>query len=260
MLTDPHGVYIGDEIFQTFTKGTPSSIVDYIDNYLFKTWKARETCICVDDLKQLLNLDDTPTEDKISEEFILIYCEYAANMVYLLKSKIAHKDDLSDIPDAILHNLKILLDWYNHEIVYDPLKEKAIVVAKNASATAVVELLDNALSYSVVEYNHFLLKGNINKKKAILLALGNDLEPKRDKLRKIDKELTDCIFFMLNNLDLRHNNRTKGDKYYKEKIARMHLSTLEKWYDELYQLMLSAYMSLENIKRIAKIKTLKSTI
>ena len=74
MLTDSNGVYIGDEIFQAFTKGTPSSIVDYIDNYLFKTWKARETCICIDDLKQLLNLDDLPSEDEVSEEFILIYC------------------------------------------------------------------------------------------------------------------------------------------------------------------------------------------
>ena len=65
---------------------------------------------------------------------------------------------------------------------------------------------------------------------------------------------------MLNNLDLRHNNRKKGDKNYKEKVAKMSKTKLEGWYDELYQLMLTAYILLDNKNRILKIAQLKQDI
>ena len=58
-----------------------------------------------------------------------------------------------------------------------PKQEKVLVVHKNPAATAVAEIIDESLAYSVIDYNHHLLKGDIAKKKAILLALGSDLEP-----------------------------------------------------------------------------------
>ena len=58
-------------------------------------------------------------------------------------------------------------------------------------------------------------------KKQILLALGSELEPKRRELEKRNKQLSEDIFFMLNNLNLRHNNRSKKDKNYKAYVANM---------------------------------------
>lgn len=87
LLLDNNGVYVKDDQFFTLTDSTPNSIVKYIDDYLFKGWAARGTCICTSDMKTVLGIGIIPDEDEICEniEFVLRYCEYAANMVYLCK-------------------------------------------------------------------------------------------------------------------------------------------------------------------------------
>jgi hypothetical protein len=37
-------------------------------------------------------------------------------------------------------------------------------------------------------------------------------------------------------------------------------STLENWYDELYQMMLLAYLQLDQTERNSRVKTLKQTV
>lgn len=114
--------------------------------------------------------------------------------------------------------------------------------------------------YKVLRYNHFSLKGDLQAKKEILLALGEQLEPKRKQLSCIASDLADNIFFMLNNLHLRHNNKVYGDKNYRKVVADMDDSTLEHWYDELYQMILLAFLQLDQVDRNAKILELKQTI
>lgn len=262
LLFDDEGVFVHDELFQMFEKGKPVSIISYIDEKLFKKWKGRGTFIFVEELESALGLDERPTEDELKEniDYILQYCEYAANLAYLLREKIYPEDKMSDNADAILKNIQIFLDWYNYEVKYYENKEKALVVPKNSSTTAVAEILNDELAYSVIEYNHHLLKGDIEKKKAILLALANEIEPKRAEIEALNKQLATDIFFMLNNLNIRHNNRQKNDKHYKEYVFRMKIKTLEKWYDELYQMILLALLLLDNIERTQKVKELKSKI
>ena len=66
---------------------------------------------------------------------------------------------------------------------------------------------------------------------------------------------------MLNNVNIRHNNRSKKDKgKYKEYTAKMTKVQMEKWYDELYQMMLLAILLLDNTSRAERVKTLKDKI
>ena len=65
---------------------------------------------------------------------------------------------------------------------------------------------------------------------------------------------------MLNNLNVRHNNKNKGDKNYKEYVAKMRKDRLEKWYDELYQMILLAFLLMDNTKRTDRVKELKVKI
>ena len=74
------------------------------------------------------------------------------------------------------------------------------------------------------------------------------------------KQLSDNIFYLLNNLNLRHNNRSKNSKNYKEYVAKMRKNQLEKTYDELYQMILLAILLLDNVSRTKKIKLLKAKI
>lgn len=66
--------------------------------------------------------------------------------------------------------------------------------------------------------------------------MGAELEPKRNVLKGINQSLERNIFFMLNNLNLRHNNCAEGDKNYKKAVASMTPMDLEHWYDVLLQL------------------------
>ena len=102
------------------------------------------------------------------------------------------------------------------------------------------------MALGVIKYNHKSLKGEIEKKKNILIALGTELEPKRKQLQTVDKKLSDNIFFMLNNMHIRHNNSNKNE--------------LEEWYDELYQMILLAFLMIDNVERMEKIKKLKHNI
>lgn len=260
LLNKDGGVYVNDYSF--LKEEIPTSAIKYIDDNLFKSWKQRGTCIDCSDFERTLGISHIPdTEYELTNEFIIIYCEYAANMIYLLQQNVEGEDRLTDIISATQENIEKFLAWYNYELKYYPKEQKVLVVPNNPYATSVAESIENeALSYSIIEYNHYLLKGNIVKKKAILVALGADLEPHRAEIASINKKLEDSIFFMLNNLDLRHNNRTKGDKKYNEKVAKMNKTKLEKWYDELYQLMLTAYLCMENVKRIDAVDKLKTEI
>ena len=84
LLNKDGGVYVADEIFNAFTKGTPVSAIKYIDDNLFKSWKQRGTCIDCDDFQRALDIAVFPqSDDELTNDFILVYCEYAANRNYL---------------------------------------------------------------------------------------------------------------------------------------------------------------------------------
>lgn len=115
------------------------------------------------------------------------------------------------------------------------------------------------ISYKVLEYNHYTMKGDIARKKETLRILADQLEPKRADLTAINKELASNVFFMFNNMNIRHNNRTEGDKNYKEVVAKMTQDALESWYDETYQLCLLAFLELDNVERTKKVAQLKAS-
>ena len=152
------------------------------------------------------------------------------------------------------------LSHYGYKGEYFPDLEQLIVIEDKPEATAVAEIVPNEISLKVFRYNHFSLKGDMQAKKKILLALGEQLEPKRKQLACIASDLADNIFFMLNNLHLRHNNKVYGDKNYRKVVADMDDSTLEHWYDELYQMILLAFLQLDQVDRNTKILELKQVI
>lgn len=77
-----------------------------------------------------------------------------------------------------------------------------IFVEKDPAAIAVAEgeFIPESLSYRLISYNHYSMKGNLAEKKTTLLDLANLLEPQRTILERIDKTFSSDLFYTLNKL------------------------------------------------------------
>jgi hypothetical protein len=235
----------------------------YIQKEAFSKWCNRGRCVDLNDFLALLNYDSLWSNARTNVEDLFTLIEIIYNCWYIAdrKENASHGSGNS-VRDFRL--LKKIMDdclaRYNYKAEYFWDMEQLVVIEDKPEATAVAEVVDNETGYNVLRYNHYMLKGDIQAKKSILLALGTNLEPKRNQLQTIDKDLSDGIFYILNNLSLRHNNICEGDKNYRQAVADMDAGTLENWYDELYQMILLAYLQLDQVDRNTRVKALKQAV
>lgn len=255
-----------NEITLCVSTYTNYKLFDFVDNYCFNDWKYRGHFINVKDFLDALDFDDIKTRATFDVEKFMTLIELVYNFWNLSHQKF--DDDkkgyllqwcgnyyhLRDVMDDILAQ-------YNHIAYLNDDKDCILVIENKQEVTAVAEILPSQLSLDVIKYNHRSLQGEIELKKQILISLGAELEPKRRELQAINRQLSEDIFFMLNNINVRHNNRSKKDKSkYKEYVAKMRKDRLEKWYDELYQMILLAFLLLDNVERANNVKELKNKI
>ena len=243
------------------------TLFNFVDEYCFKEWKYRSRYLNVEDFLYALDYMVLVEDAKFNIEAHLTLIELIYNFWNLANNKFEDKFfkgilkwcgnfyHLKDVMDEILEE-------YNHTVYANEENDYFIVVENKPGVTAAAEIMPTpALSFDVIRYNHRSLKGDIQSKKAILIALGADLEAKRRDLQSINKKLSDDIFFMLNNVNIRHNNCSKQDSTkYKEYVATMPPEQLEVWYDELYQMILLGFLLLDNKERSIKIGELKDNI
>lgn len=184
---------------------------------------------------------------------------------------------LMDQYEKLCERLEYSLDKTNHELINLD-NGNRIIVEKNVYASEVSQILSESNmqdAIKVLEYNHFSNKGNIQRKKEILLSLAGYLEPyleefKRPKglsdeskviynelkeVLRLNKDRTKIIAFdmlseMYNKGGLRHNN----DKQYH---LNMNDEELEKWYDKIYTSTLFVILGLEMGKNLSKLNELK---
>ena len=239
------------------------ALKDYIRLDGFSRWRNRGRCVDLNDFLELLAYDTLWRDAQIDVQDLFTLIEIIYNFWYIADRKANASLGSGDAARDFRLLRKIMDDClahYNYKAEYFSDLEQLIVIEDKPEVTAVAEILDSDLSCRVIRYNHYVLKGDLQTKKDILLALGSDLEPKRKEIQAINKELEDGIFYILNNMNLRHNNTIEGDKYYRRAVVDMDSATLENWYDELYQMMLLAYLQLDQVSRNIKVKALKQTV
>lgn len=242
------------------------TLFEYFGECCFEDWMQRGHFVDLDDFLKCIEFDKlkrSATED--AEEFLtlieLIYNVWIlVNIDVVNYKKMGYKLQWEGNYYHLKKVMDDILGQYNHTAYVDKKSEKVLVIENTPGVTAVAEIVEPSLALEVIKYNHYALKGEIELKKSILLKMAQQLEPQRKSLHAIDSKLEDNIFFMFNNLDLRHNNRSANDKSYKEYVAEMKKRDLEKWYDELYQMVLLAFLLLDNVDRTEKVKELKGKI
>ncbi|KXT78823.1 hypothetical protein STRDD11_02382 [Streptococcus sp. DD11] len=170
-------------------------------------------------------------------------------------------DQFAKIENRANYFLNIL----NHELITLENGDK-IIVEKNVYASEVSQILSETSiedAIRVLEYNHFSNKGDIQRKKEILISLANYLEPLRKELNN-SEELKEVfkvnnnkiiafekLFEMYNNLGLRHNNL----KQYHQNMSD---EELERWYDDIYTSTLFVILSLDEARILSQLEALKA--
>lgn len=243
---------------------TRYTLFQFVNKYCFHDWAFRNHCVDVDDFLNTLDFDELKESASYDVDSMLTLIELIYNFWILSEQKV--NDDSGDF-DCFgnYYHLKNVMDdilaQYNHMAYIDKKNNCVLVIENKPEVTAAAEIVPDELSLDVIRYNHKSLQGDIEAKRAILLRFGAELESKRKMLNQINRQLEDNIFFMLNNLHIRHNNKSKKNpSKYKEYVAEMESARLEKWYDELYQMILLAFLLLDDVSREASIDELKRKI
>ena len=185
----------------------------------------------------------------------LYLCELILNVIDFTDS-IVKNHSRSEQMLQLIDNVNIILDKSGYIAKYNKKENRIMVVCKNADTfEAINSTSDKDIQYLLLQYIDLRTTNDVITKKAILTDFGQYLEPKRDDLSEINKDLADTIFFGLNNFHLRHNNKEGKDK--KEYIINMEKEDLIKWYDRLYSLILIAIRLLEMKNKLSEFDVLK---
>lgn len=195
-------------------------------------------------------------------EQLFVFSEFLVDIFCNLEEKFTEEE--SEFIQIIFDNIKRFLELSNHELITLDNGNK-IIVEKNVYASEASQIVSETSieeAIKVLEYNHFSNKGNIQRKKEILIALANYLEPFRRELNN-SEELKDILkvnnqkviafeklFEMYNNFGLRHNN---SNQYHLDLAD----DELELWYDDIYTSTLFVILSMDQSRILSKLKTLR---
>lgn len=234
----------------------------FVNDACLKNWKQRNRCLSCGDIRKKLNITDFDIRNNLKGEQILIYLEYIANMIWLCDEGLSCRKYYwsTQYYEFLKENVFDVIDSMNYETRIFEDEEKVILVEKNAAATAVAEIIESELAYDVIQYNHYMMKGNIEGKRRILKVLADKIEPMRAEFKKLQKhkELESDIGFLLNKMNIRHNNvEGKNAIAYVKNLSE---EEMENWYDETYQLILLCILEYDNMERTKKIMELKKNL
>ena len=230
----------------------------------FSNYSISGTCLTLEEFDQKYGFIFEENPEDFDIDYLVSFCEYIQNLLIcfrtdplnMLGSTTQHVDS-----SRIMEHIEKVMDSIGYMQTYDD--AFLIYVEKSPAAIAVSEspIIPENLSYRVFEYNHHSLRGDIDKKKQILIAIAALLEAKRDDLKAANSALCSDVFYAFNNLNLRHNNIDSSiPAKYKLTVANMSNEKLEEWYDEVFQMCLLAILEIENNARKQRFKTLKDSI
>lgn len=226
----------------------------------FFNFPFRKTCISLADFDDSFRFHFEKFPGNCDIDYLVRFCEYSYNLAFANQQYLSHifMIAMNQANQLYLTQIKTVIEAIGYmENTKNGLTD---FVPKDQAAISVAEILDPALSYKVIEYNHHSMKGDLERKKATLLCLADILEPQRQRLSTINSTLEDNVFFLFNNVNLRHNNADSEGKKYIPFVAGLKENEIEQWYDDTYQMCLLAFLELDNVERKTRIKQLKQDV
>ena len=215
----------------------PESVYELISNN-FKEYKHRGHILSLDELLETIFAIPMTEEERLFC-FSEMYLDLLSTLPY--KKSITLIRQVHCIEEQIERTVNLL----GHKVIY--IDNKRIIIEDNVfaneSAQVVTEFADEKEALSILEYNHFSNKGNIERKKEILKKIADLLEPWRKPLNKSNElkallkvnhdkiQALEKLFYMYNKFNIRHNNE-------EQMLTELSGQEIESWYDKVYTLSL----------------------
>ena len=208
-------------------------------------------CLSLEDFNESYNYNFVPQPNDFSIEKLIEISEYVINFVraLMMATMYAHFEVQT------LYKIEMHIESCMEDVGYKKVERDGIIifVENDKAAISVSEIVEPQLAYSVLEYNHYKLKGNLDRKKDILKKMADSIEHERNALKGINSNFTSDLFQLFNKF-IRHDN---ADNNY---ISSMSDSEIEEVYDDMYQMWLLAKLQLEQAGRNDKIRGLIKSI
>ena len=195
--------------------GESYSLYDLVSENFAKQYKRREHFLS---LQELLNAISLECFDISEFDKYFIYAEMYVDLISILDG--SGNKDIESQKKVIKCQIEMVISSLGYKFIV--VDDRQIIVENNVFANeatqVVTEFADIKEALSILEYNHFSNKGNIDRKKEILIKIASLLEPWRDDLNnniafkdvlKLDNKkvlAVEKLFRMFNTLNIRHNN------------------------------------------------------
>lgn len=216
------------------------SLHDLVAENFTKYYKRREHFLSLQELLSAIYLEcfDISEFDKY-----FLYAEMYVDLISMLDN--LDNQEIESQKNIIKTQIERVISSLGYKFIV--IDDRQIIVENNVfaneAAQAVTEFADIKEALSILEYNHFSNKGNIERKKELLKKIADLLEPWRKPLNK-SSELKDLLkanndkiqaleklFYMYNKFNIRHNNED-------QMLTGLSDKEIESWYDKVYTLSL----------------------
>ncbi len=238
-------IELGNEYERMFTLFYTKNVsYDYeyntIENHISRRFKQLNKnvigrCISLDDFDKTHGFCFVESPSGFDIDYLVTFAEYSINLVKALFYVDVEAEGIINLEQYAEHVVSAM-----EAIDYIPIVKDDVVifVKSNPSAIHIAEKVDEDLSYSILEYDHHSVRGDLQKKKEILSKMAYDIDNEKKNLKGINNSFASDLSQLFNKF-IRHNNEDI------EFIKNLNDQELETIYDEIYQMWLLAKMQLE---------------
>lgn len=219
-------------------------------NGIFHQWKGRGSCIHCPDMRQELGIDTILKQNELSTDEIILCLEYYVNILNIFATKWLPQSsgyEVNNNLSLLQTNIDLLLEHMNFMKHNLEVEEKILLLPKDPAAISVAEIAPKDISFAILKYNHASLKGQLEEKRRLLQSIANEYEALLNNPPTGFGEYFKTAKGLLNNLNIRHNNKTGKNK--NDLVINASPKALENDYDELYQMLLFCVLTKDNIER-----------
>ena len=169
------------------TQGICYTLKDFCEGN-FLNVPFRRTCLSLEDFDDTYNYHFEKIPHDFDLNYLLSFCEYTFNLsIWITPGNPLCVFGNAQQSQFYLQQVQNVMEMIGYTRAIQ--EGISIFVPKDRGAISVSEIVAPEISYKVLEYNHYTMKGDIARKRETLRILADQLEPRRVELAAINKEL-----------------------------------------------------------------------